>query len=57
MDADRNVVKSIDGYVPGIMCPEGDGFGDYVIMEIASDGTIAKWQVDLSEWERDANDN
>ena len=50
-------MKSIDGYVPGIMCPEGDGFGDYVIMEIASDGTIAKWQVDLSEWERDANDN
>ena len=57
LDAERNVVKSFDGYVPGIMCPEGEGYGDYVIMEIAADGTIAKWKVNLSEWERDENDD
>lgn len=50
LDADRNVVKAIEGYVPGMMCPEDNGYGDYVIMEIAADGTIAKWEVDLSEW-------
>lgn len=53
LDADRNVVKAIDGYVPNCMCPEGDGYGDYVIMEIAADGTIAKWRADLSEFEQD----
>lgn len=52
LDAERNVVAKIDGYVPGIMCPEGEGYGDYVIMGIAADGTIAKWRVDLSEFEK-----
>lgn len=52
LDADRNVVASIDGYVPSLMCPEGNGYGDYVIMEIAADGTIAKWVADLSEFEK-----
>lgn len=53
LDADGNVVKSIDGYVPAAMCPEGEGDGDYVIMEIGPDGTIAKWKADLSEFEAD----
>lgn len=53
LDADRNVVKAIDGYVPSLMCPEGKGYGDYVIMEIAGDGTIANWRSDLSEFEAD----
>ena len=44
LDADRNVVKAIEGYVPSIMCPEGNGYGDYVIMEIAADGAIANWK-------------
>lgn len=54
LDTDRNVVKAIDGYVPSIMCPEGDGYGDYVIMKIAADGTIAKWNPnDLEDFEKD----
>lgn len=51
LDVDRNVVKAIEGYVPTIMCPEGKGFGDYVIMEIDGEGKIAKWEVDLSDFE------
>lgn len=51
LDVDGNVVKAIEGYVPSIMCPEGDGFGDYVIMEIAEDGSIANWIADLSAFE------
>lgn len=56
LDADRNVVASIDGYVPSLMCPEGEGYGDYVIMEIAADGTIAKWKADLSEFEKSGDE-
>lgn len=52
LDADRNVVASIEGYVPSLMCPEGEGYGDYVIMEIAADGSIANWRADLSEFEK-----
>lgn len=53
LDAERNVVKSINGYVPEIMCPVGDGFGDYVIMNIGPDGVIEDWKVKLSEFEKD----
>ena len=43
LDKDDNVVISIDGYVPDIMCPEGEGFGDYIIMKVDENGVIAKW--------------
>ncbi len=52
LDAERNVVKAIKGYVPSIMCPEDCGYGDYVIMEIDGDGKIANWQVDLQEFQK-----
>ncbi len=51
LDADRQQIRKIDGYVPSIMCPEGKGYGDYVIMKIDGVGKIANWQVDLSEFE------
>lgn len=56
LDEARNVVATIDGYVPSLMCPEGEGYGDYVIMEIDGDGRIAKWKADLDEFEKDDND-
>lgn len=52
LDADRNVVASINGYVPSLMCPEGEGYGDYLIMKIGPDGTIANWKADLSAFEK-----
>lgn len=52
LDADRNVVKAIDGYVPDIMCPGDSSGGDYVIMTIGPDGVIANWRVDLSDFEK-----
>jgi len=51
LDADRRKVKQIEGYVPSIMCPEGSGYGDYVIMKIDGEGKIANWSIDLSEFE------
>lgn len=32
-----------DNYVPKILCPKDRGFGDYIIMDITSDGVINKW--------------
>lgn len=48
LDADHCELKVIEGYVPKVMCPGGDGYGDYVIMEIGADGKIANWNADLS---------
>jgi hypothetical protein len=58
LDADRNVVRSIDGYVPKIMAPgdEDHGFGDYVIMKVSEDGTIDKWKVDLAKFSASGDD-
>lgn len=47
LDVDRNVVVEIDGYVPKIMSPGGDGWGDYVIMTVHGDGSIMDWRADL----------
>lgn len=51
LDADKNVVRSIDGYVPKIMSPGGSGYGDYVIMTIGPDGQIVGWRVNLDGFE------
>lgn len=51
LDADQNVVIKKDGYVPSIMCPGGDGYGDYVIMRIGADGKIKDWRVDLTDFD------
>ena len=34
-----------------MMCPEKGGNGDYVIMNVGADGTIANWKTDLSDFE------
>ena len=36
-----HVVLERDGYVIDMMCPEGAGYGDYVIMKVGEDGAIA----------------
>lgn len=53
LDADRQEVAAIDGYVPKIMCPADSGYGDYVIMEIDGSGRIADWRVDLESFASD----
>ena len=50
---DGEEIRKIEGYVPGIMSPGGSGYGDYIIMSIDSDGTIANWRVRLDEFESD----
>ena len=50
VDEMGNTIVEIDGYVPDIMCPEGGGYGDYVIMKINKDGIIQNWKVVLDEF-------
>lgn len=47
LDADKNVITSYEGYVPKVMCPADEGFGDYIIMDIDENGFIQGWRKDL----------
>jgi hypothetical protein len=46
---DNIIYKQEDDYVPDFLCPEGDGYGDYIIMNISETGQIENWKPDLSE--------
>jgi len=50
VDRDGNAAAQEEGYVPKIMCPADNGYGDYIIMEINADGMIQDWKVDLSDF-------
>lgn len=52
-DAAGKIIKEIDGYVPSIMCPADNGYGDYIIMNVDASGKIDKWRVDLSDFEEE----
>lgn len=44
------VISEEDGYVPATLCPEGGGYGDYIIMNIGENGQIANWRFDISDF-------
>ena len=45
IDENGNTIFSIEeNYVPSIMCPKENGFGDYIIMDIDENGQIEKWK-------------
>jgi len=41
-DKDEDILV-YDGYVPKIMAPGGNGYGDYIIMSVNEDGLIHDW--------------
>lgn len=43
LDEDKGVIASYNGYVPNVMCPSDDGYGDYIIMSIDDNGFILNW--------------
>ena len=47
LDQDNNIIAGIYGYVIDMMCPKENGYGDYVIMDIDSNGFIQDWKVNL----------
>ena len=50
LDEDKNTILSKEGYVPKIMSPKREGYGDYVIMNIDENGQIQNWKSDLSDF-------
>ena len=47
LDADKDVIESYNGYVPNIMSPKENGYGDYIIMDINENGFIQGWNKEL----------
>jgi hypothetical protein len=51
IDEDNNTVLSIEqDYVPSILCPKENGYGDYIIMDISENGQIADWKIDITDF-------
>lgn len=53
LNKDQRIVKEIKGYVPNIMCPVGNGYGDYIIMNVDENGLIENWSPTLEEFEEE----
>lgn len=51
LDENKDEIIMKDGYVPHIMSPKENGYGDYVIMDVDENGVIANWKVDLSTFD------
>lgn len=45
-----NVIEGYEGYVPKFMCPKTEGDGDYIIMNINTDGYIDGWNKSFIEY-------
>lgn len=57
LDADGNIVKKIEGYVPKLMSPAENGFGDYIIMKVDENGKIANWKPTFEEFEHGSDED
>lgn len=53
VNSNGNAIASKDGYVPSMLCPNTNGYGDYVILKIDEDGHIEGWSPDLSYFSDD----
>lgn len=40
----------VNGYVPSTMCPKESGCGDYIIMDVDSNGLISDWKFDIEDF-------
>lgn len=52
-----DTIKTIEGYVPSCLCPERNGYGDYIIMEVDATGKIKGWNPDLADLLESNDDN
>lgn len=43
LDKNRKEIISVDSYVPKVLCPKEEGYGDYIIMTVDNDGFIKDW--------------
>lgn len=49
-DQNEKEITRKDGYVPDTMCPEGEGYGDYIIMKVDENGLIENWKFDITDF-------
>jgi hypothetical protein len=49
-DADGETIAEMEGYVPDMMSPEEEGFGDYIIMVVNENGQIANRQPNVDDF-------
>jgi len=47
-DKGDTVLEIESDYVPEMMCPKVNGYGDYIIMDIDENGIIANWKQTVS---------
>ena len=50
LDANMELIKKIRDYVPKMLSPKEEGWGDYIIMDIDPDGQIRDWKIILDEF-------
>jgi len=50
LDINMELIKKIRDYVPKMLSPKAEGWGDYIIMDIDSDGQINDWKIILDEF-------
>jgi hypothetical protein len=50
LDADGKTIIKNENYVPQIMCPEGNGYSDYIKMKVNADGQISNWQPNVDDF-------
>lgn len=49
-EKDEIVVQNGNDYVPDTLCPERNGYGDYIIMSIDKDGYIRDWKFNIKDF-------
>ena len=49
LDENKEKIHEIEGYVPKVMCPKENGYGDYLIMDIDENGFIKNFNEDMIE--------
>lgn len=54
--AEGETILEKDGYVPDIMCPGDEGYGDYIIMTVNESGVIEGWKQTLSGFDLEDED-
>ena len=52
----NNIAKSKGYYVPDFLAIDDSGWGDYIIMNVDSDGFIKNWRFDIKPFEEDEED-
>lgn len=56
LDKDHKKITTYRGYVLDMLCPNGGGYGDYIIMDIDDTGYIKNFKPDFKEFIQEDDD-